>query len=367
MHFLWGGIAASVSFSCAAAQDRDLKEIAEIVKAYQTSIESLELRTSSYFRKNDKDPDSSATNVPDNVTRVEVAEAPGEMRYYRSDRFKDGRLVHVAEEYKTGDVAYKLVRSKYDLSQTIEVTIHRNFRGEANGKLPSAGTDILGGLILLDGSPFYTALVKEDTRQVGKEKIGKATCVHIDSVVNNAMLRPVSASFYLDPNRDYLCVSQKVVRDDGQIVFAWRTQDFMRVDSRWFPKRVVRANVNTKEDGSRKIEGYVFTDVEEIKINQKIDPKRFVPDIPEGAVVIDETKEEPVRYVKGGRAAAMELKKRLDALKAEQEKTVQQPEKKPGRPVVLTATQSWTTWTAYLLAAVSGAVLLVACWLRLQR
>jgi len=347
--------------SATNGEEHDLAKISATVKAYQLSIETIELTTSSRVEYESHhraiaEKDATAWG-PDAIMRQEFCDGSAGRRYFRMTVERHGEWLAHSEDYKDQDVAYKVERSFLDPTVITGIQILRNHRFEKSRL--GAPPEMLMGLITVDGRQLHEALRAPETRLVGLADVDGVSCYEVRVQNSAGMSRNVV--YYLDPTYDFLCRKVDDYTATNEFVGSWRTTEFMRVSARWFPCKVVR-DVVENVNGKLKVVSHFLTEIEDIKINHNIEGGRFRPTIPDGAVVYDETKGEPTSYVQGGTKAAEEVAAKLAAL-AKKDQNRSGAEK---RVIVQNNRNRWLVWTTSLIALGSGIALFAAVWIKLR-
>jgi hypothetical protein len=337
---LWLAIPALL-LQPARAQDLSPDKVADIAQAYYESMETLRFRSHTIWPNDDARKLDPTLFGPGDLVTQEFAMAKG-LRYFGASTQKDGRIVSDTHLYQTGEESCAIHSGGPDTLAMVSIT-----RG--NGFVPPT---ILRGLYDTEGVALHVLLRASSTTNLGRREVDGVSCYAVETVGDSG-----SVTWFLDPERDFLC-RKKAYFVRGEASSEWRVTAFRRVGQRWFPDKVTddtRVHV-----AGRTVIHVSRTEVDDVQINQPIDPGQFQPEIPDGAQVRDTRGGEPREYTQGGTEA---LRRMLDRQRAGSTGLEANAESR----IVVERPFNWVAWVAGCAAILSGALLIYAARVRLAR
>ena len=339
---LWCATAPWFLAAVLRGQDLDLPRIAEIVQAYDDSIETLRIRTHTVWPSDTARKADPSLFGPGVILVQEFARAQGVRRHVTYTQ-TDGIDSNREQYYNVGEDSY-FIRE----GDTTEAPAARINRAD-NPVRPT----ILQGLYGRDGQPLHALLRGPNARSVGRKNVDGLSCYEVE-----VMEPPYKVVWYIDPEHDLLCRKKVYFTPDGSLDTSWKVLEFKRIPNRWFPHKVIHEAFIMA--GGRKISHVSNTEVDELHINEPIDQKLFQPIIPDGAAVEDSRGREPRNYIQGGEEARKRIINRRKA-------AAEDGEGNSGRRIAVKGQGNWMPWVAGGMALVSCTILIYAAKLRLAR
>ena len=326
-----------------SAEEFDLPKIADIVQAYQDSIETLQLRTrTTWLNDSARKADPSLFGTGD-VLEEAFAEMAG-MRYLESRTTRGDKRVPPRLLYQLREGSYSITTGDETKPGMAQISSRENFRRPG----------ILYGMYSRDGQPLYVLLRRSNCTLLGRKKVDGVSCYEIET-----SQPPFKVMWYLDPQHDMLCRKKSYVKPDGSQDSNWTVLQFSRVSDRWFPYKD-SSEAYDKIGGSTVVQRKLG-EVLEVHINEAINQDIFKPTIPEGALVQDVRGSHPNNYIQGGKDTV------ADWIRAELEKRSKQTGGQNLDTIKVKPPIHWIAWVTGIIALAAISLLVCAGMIHWRR